>query len=106
MTEENGEAKTESGRKGSLQREDTATTKKTHHKDWLAVGGIGLEKRRRSSQASYRIENNKVSRTIKFFLYVLLTCFLCFMIAVIVSLDNIMLEIFLDFLGCFKNVCS
>lgn len=73
MTEENGEAKTESGRKGSLQREDTATTKKTHHKDWLAVGGIGLEKRRRSSQASYRIENNKVSRIVLLFQYVQLT---------------------------------
>ncbi|XP_042210251.1 protein stum homolog [Homarus americanus] len=31
-----------------------------HKKDWLAVGGIGIEKRRRSSNASYRIENNKV----------------------------------------------
>ncbi|XP_047487814.1 protein stum homolog [Penaeus chinensis] len=29
-------------------------------KDWLAAGGIGIEKRRRSSAASYRIENNKV----------------------------------------------
>lgn len=36
------------------------TQKKTHSKDWLAVGGIGIEKRRRSSNASYRIENNKV----------------------------------------------
>lgn len=34
--------------------------KKHQHKDWLAVGGIGIEKRRRSSNASYRIENNKV----------------------------------------------
>ncbi|KAK4311772.1 hypothetical protein Pmani_016729, partial [Petrolisthes manimaculis] len=60
MTEENGKAKTESsGRKGSLQREDTAGSKKVPHKDWLSVGGIGIEKRRRSSAASYRIENNK-----------------------------------------------
>ena len=36
------------------------TQKKAHQKDWLAVGGIGIEKRRRSSNASYRIENNKV----------------------------------------------
>ncbi|XP_050725605.1 protein stum homolog [Eriocheir sinensis] len=39
---------------------EATTQKKTQHKDWLAVGGIGIEKRRRSSNASYRIENNKV----------------------------------------------
>ncbi|XP_042870274.1 protein stum homolog [Penaeus japonicus] len=44
-SEENGEKKKE--RAGSK-------------KDWLAAGGIGIEKRRRSSAASYRIENNKV----------------------------------------------
>ena len=38
---------------------------KQKHKDWLAIGGIGIEKRRRPSETSYRLENNKVSICIK-----------------------------------------
>ena len=35
-------------------------TPATKRKDLLAIGGIEIEKRRSSSSASYRIENNKV----------------------------------------------
>ena len=36
-------------------------TPKSRRKDLLVIGGIEIEKRRSSSSASYRIENNKVS---------------------------------------------
>ncbi|MPC93873.1 hypothetical protein E2C01_089018 [Portunus trituberculatus] len=45
---------------GEAVDQPPAAPAKKQQKDWLAVGGIGIEKRRRSSNASYRIENNKV----------------------------------------------
>ncbi|XP_069178153.1 protein stum homolog [Procambarus clarkii] len=60
--EENGATTTEENvaqdKKASKKKSERNSSK--HKKDWLAVGGIGIEKRRRSSNASYRIENNKV----------------------------------------------
>ncbi|KAK8386583.1 hypothetical protein O3P69_010899 [Scylla paramamosain] len=44
----------------TVDQPPAAPAHKKQPKDWLAVGGIGIEKRRRSSNASYRIENNKV----------------------------------------------
>lgn len=57
--EDNGPPQVENEPQDEAAKEN-GSGKPKHNKDWLAVGGIGIEKRRRSSAASYRIENNKV----------------------------------------------
>lgn len=71
--EENGPPQVENEPQDEAVKEKkNGSGKPKHGKDWLAVGGIGIEKRRRSSTASYRIENNKVKENAITALYVLI----------------------------------